>query len=102
MFENYLINPAAIAHVANTVKIFELPQFQKLRFKPGFLRTVPTPGLFLIPHSRFRRPMAGRSRWRKLLSGLFTELSETRCTYRKIEHGLQLTAFSSSIHLELR
>jgi hypothetical protein len=94
MFENYLINPAAIAHVANSCQNFRTPAISEVEIQAWISKNGANPRFVSDTALAIQTPQwLAAVDGAKLLSGLFTELSETRCTYRKIEHGLQLTRF---------
>ncbi len=91
MFENYLLNPAAIAEVLNRLDEGRNPQ----------VSTEDVTKLIEEKRSRqdYFRPLqvSNTETWTenihaaKLLQDVFAELSVGRVIYRKVEHGLALT-----------
>lgn len=96
MYENYLLNPRAIAAGTSSIEGFrdspvtaeEVEEWlQRNRWdKKYFERTVKEQG-------RTADVWLNRVHGAKILSDIFKEFSEGRVTYDKIEHGLALTAW---------
>jgi predicted ATPase len=92
MFENYLLNPTAIAHVINVI--------DDLRPSPltsdevsGAIESRLSNAAYFCANSRGieltnRLSMVDGAR---ILKEIFSELSETRASYEKVRHGIALT-----------
>ncbi len=94
MYENYLLNPRAIAEAASAIK----------GFREGGVSAEEVEG-WIEGHGRESRylaeavgePLVGNASWlaevdaAKLLKDLFADLSETRVAYDKVVHGVALT-----------
>ncbi len=94
MFENYLLNPHAIAHVVSEIEGFRDSQITLdevenwLQCHHSDRRYYGTPiDESELTSDRWKQHVHGA----KLLEDLFKELSELRIYYDKIEHGLALT-----------
>lgn len=96
MYENYILNPAAIASVVNQIEGFT-PEpvaeaiiadwIQANKWERRYIgRTVPEAER---TEERWLAEVDGG----RLLSGVFAALSEERSTYDKVEHGYGLTAW---------
>lgn len=95
MYENYLLNPRAIAAVASEIEGFregadiEPKEVSRWLEKHGwddkyFDKTVEK-------DSRTEEVWSSEVHGAKLLGDMFQDLSETRVAYRKVEHGTALT-----------
>lgn len=92
MYENYLLNPAAIAEVANSIE-----GFRANAVTPEEVRAVIDAKLgnaaYFCAADKMKTP-ANRIRYvdaAKVLEELFSDLSQTRVTYQKVPHGVALT-----------
>ncbi len=92
MYENYLLNPNAIAEVANAIEGFRPAPLTPDEVREAIEANLKEPGYFCTPEKtklaadRIRNVDAGR-----VLEWLFSHFSETRITYQKVAHGLALT-----------
>lgn len=92
MYENYLLNPAAIAAITSSIAGFRNPPvtegevrewLDRNRWNVRYFETSPTertPDVWV-------REVHGA----KLLADLFSQLSDHRVTYDKVQHGIALT-----------
>jgi predicted ATPase len=98
MFENYLLRPAAIASVMNSIEGFREQPVTEGEIE-GKIRAK-------AQENAFFSPIAAQSDWAKminagkLLFSLFGELSEHRVEYRKTEHSVMLTQWLLDKHPE--
>jgi hypothetical protein len=90
MYENYLLNPNAIAAVASAVKGFRQTPVSTEEVSENLARLRSDPA--------FYKPLAvSEEHWYREINGalilkeLFNRLSETRVSYDKVLHGVQLT-----------
>jgi len=94
MFENYLLVPEAIAAVANSIEQFRVAPLSSDEVRSWLESHAP-----LKKYATQRDEAADAGDWRRsghakrLLSDLFSELSETRVHYNEVEHGRALTAW---------
>src|ERR1700730_2696348 len=92
MYENYLLNPAAIAEVANSIGGFRPTPLTPEEVRKVIETKLGNPEYFCAADKmktaadRMRNVDAGR-----ILEELFNELSETRVAYQKVPHGVALT-----------
>ncbi len=97
MYENYLLNPKAIAEVANAIEGFRPTPLTPAEVREAIEAKLKDPGYFCtpekmkVPAHRIKNVDAGR-----VLEELFSDFSETRVTYQKVAHGVVLT--ESLIH----
>ncbi len=92
MYENYLLNPAAIAAVASSIEGFRDPPLtegdvsewlERNRWNARYVETPPAERT----HDVWLREVRGA----KILADLFSQLSEQRVVYDKVQHGIALT-----------
>jgi hypothetical protein len=92
MYENYLLNPSAIAELANSIGDFRptpvtAEEVSKLiEGKLGKPEYFCAPDKMKAPAERIKNVDAGR-----VLEELFIELSDTCVAYQKVPHGVALT-----------
>jgi AAA domain, putative AbiEii toxin, Type IV TA system/AAA domain len=96
MFENYLLVPAAIAAVANSIQDFRPAPLVRSEIEAWL-------SLYKWDRKYFPTPIQERERtesvWLQTVSGaallqdLFSELSEQRVSYDKVLHGMMLTTW---------
>jgi hypothetical protein len=92
MYENYLLDPQAIAETANTIEGFRTTPLAPQEVHQAIEARVNNPSYFCTAEKfratadREKNVDAGR-----ILEELFIELSETRVKYEKVRHGLALT-----------
>lgn len=92
MYENYLLNPQAIADVANSTEGFRTADLTMDEVRSAIESKLNDPDYYCahaLPQDsadRIKHVDAAR-----ILEELFTELSESRVTYQKIKHGVALT-----------
>jgi len=91
MYECYLLNPSAIAAVANKIENFREPPVTADDVSAAIDRKLQDRKYFdaVIPGNRDEK--INKVRAGKLLEDLFQELSETHVMYQKIVHGVALT-----------
>jgi len=93
MYENYLLNPAAIAAVANSIEGFSKRRLTSRRVQTWLERHK----LEAKYYSPLKPPTEHPDKWvdtihgARVLVAIFAELSETRVTYDKPEHSRALT-----------
>lgn len=95
MFENYLLDADAIATVMGECTDFRDPPVTSAEVSEWITTTL-ADAQFDAPRSTGRKPLSNdllieRVNAARLLEKLFEQLSEGRCLYRKILHGLRLT-----------
>lgn len=91
MYENYLLNPNAIAAIANAVEGFSKSALTKHKVAKWIEKN--------RRESKYYKPLKfpGEANWKMkidgavLLSDLFSDLSETRVKFDKVQHSLALT-----------
>jgi len=92
MYENYLLNPKAIAEVANVIAGFRTTPLTPDEVREAIEAKLKEPGYFCnaekmkVATDLIRNVDAGR-----VLEELFSRFSETRVTYQKVGHGVALT-----------
>jgi hypothetical protein len=92
MYENYLLNPAGIAEVANSIPGFRPTPLTTEEVIEALFLKLRDDELFCAPEKiktaadRIRYVDAGR-----VLEELFSDFSETRVSYQKVPHGIALT-----------
>jgi predicted ATPase len=89
MYENYLLNAEAIAEVANSIENFRATPITSAEVSAAMEKRLNATEYFRtpkIPEDPIRNVDAG-----KVLSEIFSELSETRVSYQKVPHGVALT-----------
>ena len=92
MYENYLLNPRAIAETANAIDGFRPNPLTEEEVRAALDAKVADPSYF-CPHAYMAD---GTDRTKKVnaarvLEELFERFSETRVTYQKVLHGVALT-----------
>jgi predicted ATPase len=98
MFENYLLRPAAIAHLMNSIPGFREKSVTEAEVEEKITEKTKDKKLFL--------PLPVQDDWDKmihagnLLEWLFGELSEHRVRYRKTEHSVALARWLLDNHPE--
>ncbi|MDI1478228.1 AAA family ATPase [Polyangium sp. y55x31] len=100
LYENYLLNPRAIAAVINEITDFRekpVTDAEVDAWIRGQLDAWREGSTEVKRHKYFASASFDGDRWKdsihgaKLLERLFTELSETRVSYQKTEHSVRLT-----------
>lgn len=94
MYENYLLNAAAITDVANRIEGFRSAPLQLDEVQNAIESRLNDPAYYCT--SRVASPSADRIRrvnGARILEELFIELSETRVKYEKTKHGIALTDY---------
>jgi hypothetical protein len=92
MFENYLLNPTAIAHVANAIEGFRSPPLTADEVTGAVEQKLNNTSYICSPANV--RDSAERLRvidGARILKEIFAEFSETRVPYEKVRHGIALT-----------
>ncbi len=92
MYENYLLNPKAIAEVANAIDGFRPEPVTPDEVREAIETKLKDPGYFCSPE-KMKLP-ADRPRnidAARVLEELFRDFSETRVTYQKVAHGVALS-----------
>jgi len=98
MFENYLLRPAAIAAVVNSIPGFSEQPVTETEISESINQKIKLPELF--------SPVSVTDDWAKqihaarLLSKIFGEKSEHRVEYRKPEHSISLAKWILENHPE--
>jgi hypothetical protein len=91
MYECYLLNPAAIAAVANTAENFREAPVTPEEVTTVIDRQLRDAEYFDGTVGSTRAEKICSVRADKLLEKVFSELSETRVPYQKVVHGIELT-----------
>lgn len=92
MYENYLLRPAAIGAVASIVDEFRGSPVMEREVQEWFERYGWHPRYFeALPSERSLDVWLREVRGGKILEDLFSQLSEQRVAYDKVEHGAALT-----------
>jgi len=92
MYENYLLNPKAIAEVANAIEGFRPAALAAHEVREAIEAKLKTPVYFCTPEKAkvpadwIKSVDAGR-----VLEELFNHFSEARVIYQKVAHGVALT-----------
>jgi hypothetical protein len=92
MYENYLLNPKAIAEVASAIDGFRPKPLTPEEVHEAIEAKLKDPDYFCsaekmrLAGGQIRNVDAGR-----VLEELFSHFSETRVTYQKVRHGVALT-----------
>jgi cell division FtsZ-interacting protein ZapD len=96
MFENYLLKPAAITHVMNSIQGFRETPVAEAEIREKIKEKV--------QDNKFFAPLTAQSDWinkinaGKLLAALFEEISEQRVEYRKTDHSVKLSKWLLENH----
>jgi ABC-type cobalamin/Fe3+-siderophores transport system ATPase subunit len=94
MYENYLLNPAAIAATASGIAGFRDPPLTESDVRAWLDRNRWEARYFVTLPPEPARTLAvwlNEVNGAKLLADLFSQLSENRVTYDKVQHGVALT-----------
>jgi hypothetical protein len=94
MYENYLLNPEAIAEVANHIEGFRPSPLERYEVEKAIKTKMEDPTYYcdrVRPESSTDQVKSVDSA--RILEELFSELSETRVKYEKIKHGIALTEY---------
>lgn len=96
MFENYLLRPAAIAYLMNSIEGFSNETVTEEQINEAIRKKA--------AESAFFHPIVVQSDWLKtinagkLLASLFHDFSEARVEYRKTAHSVQLARWILENH----
>jgi len=88
MYENYLLNPEAIAAVVNAIPGFSSQPISEDAISEAIGERLMT-GAFHCANAE--TITAGTVDGARVLEGIFTQFSETRVAYQKVGHGIALT-----------
>ncbi len=92
MYENYLLNPAAIATIASNTAGFRDPPVTEDEVREWLERNGWDGRYFeTMPSERTHDVWLREVRGAKILADLFSQLSEQRVVYDKVRHGVALT-----------
>jgi hypothetical protein len=92
MYENYLLNPAAIAAVANNIE-----NFSQITISSEDVSSILDTSISNQEYYRDKKAPSDREgqisavHGKKVLKIIFSNLSDKRVEYREVEHGLALT-----------
>ena len=88
MYENYLLNPRAIAEVANLIEGFRVQPLTADEVRTVIDSRLRDPDYFCAPEKMGDAAKVDAGR---ILEELFNHFSETRVSYEKVGHGVALT-----------
>lgn len=92
MYENYLLNPEAIAEVANSIDGFRAEPVTPGEVQTAIESKLNDPGYYCNRvHPSTAAEREARVDGGRVLKDIFSQLSETRVPYEKVRHGMMIT-----------